>query len=128
MIVPMLAERIKEAQEKDLELGELREKASKGKAPGFDLAFNGILRTNDFTVVVPNDTNLKEEILNEAHKTQYTFHQGSTKMYQDLKRNYWWPGMKHNIAEFVSRCTLCQLVKAEHQWPAWPIQPHDIPM
>ncbi|MCI88881.1 gag protease polyprotein, partial [Trifolium medium] len=39
-------------------------------------------------------------------------------MYQDLKRNVWWPNMKTEIAEFVARCMVCQQVKIEHQKPA----------
>jgi hypothetical protein len=46
--------------------------------------------------------------MDEAHKTHYTVHPGSTKMYQDLKRNYWWSGMKQDIAEYVARCPECQ--------------------
>ncbi|TYK07675.1 pol protein [Cucumis melo var. makuwa] len=39
-------------------------------------------------------------------------HPGSTKMYQDLKRVYWWRNMKREVAEFVSKCLVCQQVKA----------------
>ncbi|KAK2443483.1 hypothetical protein QL285_014583 [Trifolium repens] len=48
-------------------------------------------------------------------------------MYHDLKENYWWPNMKAEIAEFVSRCIVCQQVKIEHQKPGGPMQPLDIP-
>ena len=43
-------------------------------------------------------------------------------MYQDLKRQYWWKGMKADVARFVSRCLTCQQVKAEHQRPAGLLQ------
>jgi hypothetical protein len=127
IIVPMIADWIKVAQEKDPELKELREKASKGEAPGFDFASDGILRTGDSRAVLPNDAKLRKVVLDEAHKTYYTVHPGSTKMYQDLKRNYWWSGMKRDIAEYVARCPSCQQVKAEHQRPAGPLQPLSIP-
>jgi hypothetical protein len=65
--------------------------------------------------------------MDEAHKTHYTVHPGSTKMYQDLKRNYWWSSMKRDIAEYVAQCPECQQVKAEHQRPAGPLQPLSIP-
>ncbi|XP_017632155.1 uncharacterized protein LOC108474670 [Gossypium arboreum] len=39
-------------------------------------------------------------------------------MYRDLRELYWWPGLKHEIADFVSRCRTCQKVKAEHQLPS----------
>src|SRR6266508_6234499 len=49
-------------------------------------------------------------------------------MYQDLKTNYWWDGMKADIAAFVARCDICQRVKAEHQRPAGLLQPLPIPV
>ena len=39
----------------------------------------------------------------------------STKMFQDLKVSYWWSGMKRDVSEFVTKCLVCQKVKAEHQ-------------
>jgi hypothetical protein len=48
-------------------------------------------------------------------------------MYRDLKEYYWWPNMKKEIAEYVSRCGICQQVKIEHQWPAGKLQPLPIP-
>jgi hypothetical protein len=77
--------------------------------------------------VFPKDTKLRKEILDEAHKTQYTINPGNTKMYQDLKKKYQWFGMKRNIAEYLSRCLIYQQVKAEHQQSARPLQPLSIP-
>ena len=45
---------------------------------------------------IPNIIDLKRDILSEAHESRYSIHPGSTKMYQDLKRNYWWPNIKKN--------------------------------
>ena len=53
---------------------------------------------------------LKNEILHDAHNSRYSIHPGSTKMYQDLKHNFLWPNMKKEIAEWVSRCDTCQRV------------------
>ncbi|GKG27145.1 putative reverse transcriptase domain-containing protein [Tanacetum coccineum] len=53
------------------------------------------------------------------HKSKYSIHPGSEKMYQDMKKLYWWPNMKSNIATYVSKCLTCAKVKAEHQ-PAIP--------
>ncbi|XP_073298319.1 uncharacterized protein [Primulina huaijiensis] len=63
----------------------------------------------------------------EAHKSKFSVHPGSTKMYRDLKNNFWWYGMKRDVAEFVSRCQVCQQVKAEHQQPGGLPQPLKIP-
>jgi hypothetical protein len=127
IIQPMLKDGIKVAQENDSELKELREKANQGEAHGFDVTSNGILRTNDSRIVVPNYAKLMREILDEGHKSQYTVRPGSTKMYQDMKKKYWWSGMKRDIVEYVSRCLSCQQVKAEHQRPIGPLQPLSIP-
>ncbi|KAL5784668.1 hypothetical protein ACOSQ2_007060 [Xanthoceras sorbifolium] len=54
-------------------------------------------------------------------------HPGSTKMYRDLKTQYWWSGMKRDMVEFVNRCMTCQQVKAEHQVPSGLLQRIAIP-
>ncbi|TYK31664.1 pol protein [Cucumis melo var. makuwa] len=48
---------------------------------------------------------------------------GSTKMYQDLKRVYWWRNIKREVAEFVSKCLVRQQVKAPRQKPTGLLQP-----
>ena len=78
-------------------------------------------------VCVPAVTPIRELILQEAHSSSYAMHPGSTKMYRTLRPNYWWKGMKKDIAEFVSQCLVCQQVKAEHQSPAGRMQPLFIP-
>ncbi|GJY83907.1 putative reverse transcriptase domain-containing protein [Tanacetum coccineum] len=60
---------------------------------------------------------LRTVIMHESHKSKYSIHPGSDKMYQDMKKLYWWPNMKANIATYVNKCFgLCK-VKAEHQRP-----------
>ncbi|KAL0546454.1 hypothetical protein IC582_016364 [Cucumis melo] len=54
-------------------------------------------------------------------------HPGSTKMYQDLRCVYWWRNMKREVADFVSRCLVCQQVKAPRQKPAGLLQPLSVP-
>ena len=48
-------------------------------------------------------------------------------MYKDLKKHYWWPGMKNDVVKHVEQCLTCQQVKAEHQRPAGTLQPLNIP-
>ncbi|GKC61186.1 putative reverse transcriptase domain-containing protein [Tanacetum coccineum] len=62
--------------------------------------------------------NLRELIMNESHKSKYSVHPGLDKMYQDLKKLYWWPNMKAEIATYVSKCLTCAKVKAEYQKPS----------
>ena len=78
-------------------------------------------------VCVPNDCELKKSILDEAHNGSFSIHPGSTKMYQDLKRSFWWSGMKRDVSEFVTKCLVCQRVKAKHQVPSGLLQPIKIP-
>ncbi|GKE10661.1 putative reverse transcriptase domain-containing protein [Tanacetum coccineum] len=61
---------------------------------------------------------LRTVIMHESHKSKYSIHPGSDKMYQDMKKLYWWPNMKANIATYVSKCLTCAKVKAEHQRPS----------
>lgn len=51
-----------------------------------------------------NIVEVKSIVLNEAHKSIYLIHPGSNKMYLDLKKLYWWPNMKVEIATYVSKC------------------------
>ncbi|XP_044502571.1 uncharacterized protein LOC123223472 [Mangifera indica] len=78
-------------------------------------------------VCVPQDDDLRTRILMEVHSTLYTAHPKSMKMYQDLRRIDWWSGMKKVVVDFVSKCMVCQQVKAEHQRPSRLLQPLSIP-
>nr|GFB11836.1 putative reverse transcriptase domain, ribonuclease H-like domain, aspartic peptidase domain protein [Tanacetum cinerariifolium] len=60
---------------------------------------------------------LRSVIMHESYKSRYSIHPGSEKMYQDVKKLYWWPTMKADIATYVSKCLTCVRVKAEHQRP-----------
>ncbi|GJT45649.1 putative reverse transcriptase domain-containing protein [Tanacetum coccineum] len=66
---------------------------------------------------VPLVGGVRTKIMDEAHKTRYFVHPGADKMYYDLRDMYWWPGMKKEIAIYVSKCLTCAKVKAEHQRP-----------
>ncbi|GJW25577.1 putative reverse transcriptase domain-containing protein [Tanacetum coccineum] len=70
---------------------------------------------------------LRDLIMHESHKSKYSIHPGSDKMYQDLKKLYWWPNMKAEIATYVSKCLTCAKVKAEHQKPSGLLQQPEIP-
>ncbi|GJW43725.1 putative reverse transcriptase domain-containing protein, partial [Tanacetum coccineum] len=66
-------------------------------------------------------------IMDEAHKTRYSVHLGADKMYHDVRDMYWWPGMKRDIATYVSKCLTCAKVKVEHQRPSGLLQQPEIP-
>nr|GFA37169.1 putative reverse transcriptase domain-containing protein [Tanacetum cinerariifolium] len=64
---------------------------------------------------IPCYGDLRTVIMHESHKSKYSIHPGSDKMYQDMKKLYWWPNMKANIATYVRKCLTCAKVKAKHQ-------------
>ncbi|GJX28435.1 putative reverse transcriptase domain-containing protein [Tanacetum coccineum] len=67
---------------------------------------------------IPCFGDLRALIMHESHKSKYSIHPGSDKMYQDLKKLYSWPNMKAEIATYVSKCMTCAKVKAEYQKPS----------
>lgn len=76
---------------------------------------------------VPLTGDVRNLIMNEAHTTWYSVHPGADKMYYDLRELCWWPGMKKDIADYVSKCLTCSKVKAEHQKPSGLLQQPEIP-
>ncbi|GJW86541.1 putative reverse transcriptase domain-containing protein [Tanacetum coccineum] len=70
---------------------------------------------------------LRIVIMHESHKSKYSIHPGSDKIYQDMKKLYWWPNMKANIATYVSKCLTCTKVKAKHQRPSGLLVQPEIP-
>nr|GEV49551.1 reverse transcriptase domain-containing protein [Tanacetum cinerariifolium] len=69
---------------------------------------------------------LRDLIMHESHKSKYSIHPGSNKMYQDLKLLYWWPNMKADIATYASKYLTCAKVKAEHKKPSGLLQQPEI--
>ncbi|GKF78492.1 putative reverse transcriptase domain-containing protein, partial [Tanacetum coccineum] len=61
---------------------------------------------------------LRSVIMHESYKLKYSIHPDSEKMQHDVKKLYWWPNMKADIATYVSKCLTCARVKAEHQRPS----------
>ncbi|GJT25128.1 reverse transcriptase domain-containing protein [Tanacetum coccineum] len=70
---------------------------------------------------------LRTVIMHESHKSKYSIHLSFDKMYQDMKKLYWWPNMKADIATYVSKCLTCAKVKAEHQRPSGLLVKLEIP-
>ncbi|KAK8923646.1 hypothetical protein KSP39_PZI019205 [Platanthera zijinensis] len=120
-----LCDRIREATRVDAEFQTFVEEALKGEGSAWEMV-DGILRKGG-RIYVPQFGKLHEELMFEAQFTKYSIHPGGTKMYLDLKKSYWWPGMKRNVALCVSRCQTCALVKAECQKPGGFLKPLPIP-
>ncbi|GKA61935.1 putative reverse transcriptase domain-containing protein [Tanacetum coccineum] len=76
---------------------------------------------------LPYYDDLRSVIMHESHKSKYSIHPGSDNMYQDMKKLYWWPNMKADIATYVSKCLTCAKVKVEHQRPSGLLVQPEIP-
>ena len=120
-----LLEEIKRKQKEDKCCQEIQQQMIEGKQTDFQVV-EGVLRFKG-RVCVPQDMELRNKVLFEAHNTLYTAHPGGVKMYQDLKKNYWWLGMRKEVESYVAKCLTCQQVKAEHQRPSGTLQPLSIP-
>ncbi|GJZ04717.1 putative reverse transcriptase domain-containing protein [Tanacetum coccineum] len=66
---------------------------------------------------IPCFGDLRALIMHESHNSKYSIHPRSDKMYHDLKKLYWWPNIKEEIATYVSKCLTCAKVKAEYHKP-----------
>ncbi|KAI3683026.1 hypothetical protein L1987_83492 [Smallanthus sonchifolius] len=109
--------RILEAQHVSITEGNMYEEMSCGVELQLESKPNGLLYYLNH-IWVPDRDDLRAFLMNEAHKTRYSIHPGADKMYQDLRQQYWWPGMKKGIALYVAKCLTCSKVKAEHQRPS----------
>ena len=118
---PTLSDQIKEKQSEDVMLIKISGEVQVGKAPGFVIQDDGSLWFQN-RICVPAIDELRKTILKEAHSSAYSIHPGASKMYKDLRRNFWWPNMKQDVAEFISRCLVCQKVKIEHRRPGGKLQ------
>ena len=118
-------DRVKENQREDSFLQNKMDLEENRAESEFCRDVRGLIRFKN-RICIPQGRELKEAILEEAHKSHLSFHPGSTKMYQDLKQYFWWQGLKRDVAEYVSRCLTCQKSKTEHQRPPGELQPLDI--
>ena len=103
---PTLEQDIRKGQKDDEKIKEIRQLIIDGKGKDFREDAEGVVWFKD-RLCVPDITSIRELILKEAHGTAYSIHPGSEKMYQDLKKRFWWYGMKREIAENVARCDSC---------------------
>jgi hypothetical protein len=75
---------------------------------------NGLLRFKNM-LYIPNFVDLKSTILDELHKNPYSGHRGYNKMVTTLRKLFYWPNMKGETSEYLSKCLDCQCVKVEYQ-------------
>ena len=99
-------ERIKEKQLDDPQLGQIRGNVLTGEAKDYMVSSMGLLRYKDW-ICVSMDAEIRQEILDESHTTPCSLHQGTTKMYQDLRTLNWLPRIKRDVTEYVAKCLMC---------------------
>ena len=94
-----------ESQWQDAEIMSIRDRVQPGtRDEDWTVHADGSLR---YRVVVPQLIDLREEILREFHCSRFAVHPGGTKMYQDLRHQYYWSGMKRHVGDFVQQCLTC---------------------
>ena len=78
-------------------------------------------------IYMPNIADFKFIVLNELHKPPYAGHPGYQKTITTLRKQFFWPNLKSDLVDYLSKCLECQQVKAEHQHPTGLLQPLPIP-
>ncbi|GKD85273.1 putative reverse transcriptase domain-containing protein [Tanacetum coccineum] len=126
-IHPKLPSQILEAQTEAITEENIKAENLRGMDKAFEVRPDGT-RCIKNRSWLPLFGNLRDLIMHESHKSKYSTHPGSDKMYQDLKKLYWWPNMKAIIAEYVGKCLTCSRVKAECQKPSGLLIQPEIPI
>ena len=109
-IINRNAEDVMYAQIKD----KLQQQSLEKKYEGYKLEEDGLL-TYKRRMYIPNVAYLRRVVMDEIHQTPYSGHLGYQKMIAMARKQYFWPGMKKDMVEYISRCMNCQQVKVEHQ-------------
>ncbi|GJX46957.1 putative reverse transcriptase domain-containing protein [Tanacetum coccineum] len=121
-----LPSRIVEAQKEAVKVGNIEAEDIGGMLKKLEARADGTLCLENRSWL-PCYDDTRSLIMYESHKSKYSIHPGSNKMYHDMKTLYWWPNMKADIAIYVSKCLTCAKVKAEHQRPSGLLVQPDIP-
>ncbi|GJR47131.1 putative reverse transcriptase domain-containing protein [Tanacetum coccineum] len=122
-----LPEQIRNAQVEACKEENIGAEGFRGEGEPFEVRSDGT-KCLKGRVWLPLFGGLRGLIMLESHKSKYSIHPGSDKMYHDLRKLYWWPNMKADIATYVSKCLTCAKVKAEHQKLSGLLQQPEIPV
>eukprot|EP00253_Pinus_taeda_P023153 PITA_23153 len=121
---------IRKTTEQDAEYEQIKQQLQQptsGKIQqGYELDDAGMMYYKK-RLYVPNQNSIKNLILDEFHISHYAGHPGYQKMITAIRKDYFWPGMKKNVAEYLAQCLECQQIKAKHQHLAGLLQPLPIP-
>jgi hypothetical protein len=116
------------AQSIDTGVAHIKRRLTEGdpKVNYFHVDERGTLWFKD-RLVSPKNHGLRKKIFDEAHTSKYSINPGSTKMYHDLKAQFWWTRMKCETTHYVVECDTCRRAKANHMRPVGLLQPLSIP-
>ena len=78
-------------------------------------------------IIVPDNQQLKQQILTETHAVPYAGHPGYHRTLETVRRTFYWRGMAADVREFILQCPVCQVEKGERQLPRGSLQPIHIP-
>jgi hypothetical protein len=122
-LMPTLKAEIIAAQKDDEGMGHIKRRMCEGgpKVACFREDAEGTQWFKE-KLVVPRREALKKKILDQAHTSRYSIHLGSTKMYHDLRQQFWRTRMKHEATRYVSECDTCRKVKANYMKPGGLLQ------
>ncbi|KAJ9543842.1 LOW QUALITY PROTEIN: hypothetical protein OSB04_023549 [Centaurea solstitialis] len=126
LVQTSLKSQILEAQMEALMADNLRKETLHGIEKEFEEKVDGVCYFKG-RIWIPRVEQLRKMIMDEAHQSSYSIHPGSDKMYEGLKEHYWWPGMKKDIATYVSECLTCARIKVEPQKPSGLLQQPKVP-
>jgi hypothetical protein len=127
-LTPTLRGEIITAQKNDAGMIHIKRRIQEGdpKVACFCKDVEGNLWFKD-RLVVPKKESLKKNILDEAHMSRYSIHPGSTKMYHDVRQQFWWTRINRDTARYISECDTCWKVNADYMKPGGLLQPLSIP-
>ena len=84
-----------------------------------DLSLNGRgLLLHKGRLYIPNSVGIKLIIMDKLHKRPYSRHPGYQKMITMIRKYFFWPNMKYEVAEYLVRCIECEQVKYKHKHPS----------
>jgi hypothetical protein len=96
------------------------------KYEGYQMLDESLL-TYKNRLYIPSCDDFKRFIMDELHKRPYTIHPGYQKMITTTRKQFYWPGLEKDIANYLSKCLECQKFKVEHRHPTRLLQPLPIP-
>jgi hypothetical protein len=105
----------------NLQQGDVQQKIKE-----YEIKEDGLLMHKN-RIYVPSSGELRNLVLKEMHDVPYAGHSGYHKTITTVRSQFFWPGMKNDVVDYIARCMECQKVKAEHRHPAGLLQLLPIP-